>query len=385
MRHTIGIIAAFAICMSITGCGDRTDLPAFKIDVTGECEPATWVITSGDQVNVVRLPEGDIILQLPREETLSIWSDGYLMKKDNSVEWLDLDRDTGEYISSPDLELTSWDTPVAVDPVEKIVYAFGHSTPPTRIIEAHYLLSGLTEQTGTFVATEIETLDVLPCNGWPIFYIDRPVQAGSISTDNEPTRKLRVYGGRHVGGEFPDVLDFFFLKDNMILNRESEGWILFEISGLSVRQRTMSLNLIPGRPRPLARVMDTILIASDEISEGTDKTTGSSLYSYGAYTRDIAEVWNPADMGSAAEILSLTVLDEDDYYIALGSLPEPDELVLVHYHGGDWDETARVKLSEPAIDTSIYLLVEPETDMPSDVDTSEPFDLSAGNSEDGLI
>ncbi len=390
--HPLGLfLLASILSILFLGCGGRK---AQKISLTVlQTPPASvWVITSDETTHIFQLPKVDSILSLPATELLSYWSNGILKKSEGKVEWLELDEATGTYKSVPN-DLTSWIMPIAVDPVERIIYALGHTVPPMRQLEMHYLDGRPSTQAGQLTADEIETLSPLPTNGWPVFYVDRKASPEAVNIDNSPTRKLRVYGGTNIGGEFPNVLGVFFLPDNVVLNREDEGWFLCEIHGATVYQRTMSVDQIPGKLRPLTRIGDIVLIASDEVEGGDpaeatetekdkpadEKVKSCTLYSYGAYTRDVVEVWKATlSNGRPAIILSIAAAGLNDYYMVLGSLPDQKKLTVVHYLNGQTTDVATVTLRKPVESTSIFLLNPPETEG---FETAEP---SAGPTEEAV-
>ena len=339
-----------------TSCRKTEDVPApeavsGELEIVDDADPSIWTITAGDSIYIYRLPSGDLIHSGTSDEILAVWARGMLTKSDGTFEWKDLDLETGEYSPVDGIELTSWNLPVAVDPEERIVYAFEHTVPPSRVINAYRLNGREPVQTASLAAEEIELLDPLPVNGWPVFYVDRPSQEGAISPSDEPTRKLRVYSGRYIGGEFPNVTDVVTLSEDVAIYREDAGWLLFEEFGGMVQQRTMSLGQIEGNPRPLARDGNEILVASEMSS-----SEGSKLYSYGAYTREVSEMPGPSQTSEPGELLALTVKETGEYYAVVGILPEMRTLVLMRFTSDRWIEHARISFDEEITFTEIFFL-----------------------------
>lgn len=345
------VIAAFNVSCRKTEDEPVPRAASGELEIVGDADPAIWTITAGPNVYVYRLPSGDLIQSSASNEILAIWAWGILTKSDGTFEWKDLDLETGEYTPADGLELTSWNVPVAVDPEERIIYAFEHTVPPSRVINAYRLDGREPVQTASLVAEEFELPDPLPANGWPIFYVDRPSQEGAISPTDEPTRKLRVYSGRYIGGEFPNVSEVVILEEDVAIYREDSGWLLFEEFGGMVQQRTMSLGQIEGNPRPLARDGNEILVAAEMLSG-----EGSKLYRYGAYTREVSEMPSPSQTAEPGKILALTVKETGEYYVVVGILPEIRTLVLMRYTGDRWIEHARISFDEEISSTEIFFL-----------------------------
>lgn len=356
----IGLIAAVA-CL---GCRGRPETRPV-IESLAAPPPCVWEFTvprPRSDKKTVHLywfsPDGEII-ETSQDDVLAFWSDGMLVKDGVEVDWLDFDPETESYVADPDADLTSWDTPVAVDPEKRIIYALAHMVAPSRKIEAHFLDGSEPEHVNQFTADEVETVDPLPNKGWTLIYVDRPGQATAATIDKKPTRRLRVYGGDKLGGEFHDVQSFFILEGCVVLNRE-EGWFLLEPGAgpMGVSNRTMSLSQIPGRPRPLARFEDTIVVASDELADDGETVTGCRLYTYHVYMRSVEEIWDSSEAGEQIAILSLAVRGLNDYLIVVGSFPESKRLTLGRLKDGDWSPLASADLPTPATSTEVFALGE---------------------------
>ncbi len=380
-RLIICLLLVVAACLIAPGCRKPgASEEATGLQIIAEGHPSTWVIRTEKSLLVYELPSGRRLHSGPDEEVLAVWADGMLKAKDSTVDWLDLEPESGEYVSNPGVDLTSWNTPVAVDPEARIIYAFEHSVPPTRVIKAHYLDGRDPEHSTQHTAEEFETLHPLPVNGWMAFYVDRPSHAGAITPEEIPTRRLRVNHGRLIGGEFPEALGVYFLRDCVVVNQMEQGWLLLEDGAPGVvDKRTMSLGQIAGSLRPLARDENTILIAADELSDDGETVVGSSLYSYGAYTRQVSEIWDPSAMDGRWKILSLTVREHEDYYIVLGSLPDARTIMLVRLFEGEVEEFVRFSSGEPVVDATLFLTEADELEL------SLPIEVSAmgeGSMED---
>jgi len=379
------LIIAISLSVCLQACWGPKIPDNTQIVVTGDMLPAIVTVRSENddardrnELEIFMLPEGRLISQVPLDELQSIWSDGMLIMRDGSVEWLDLDRETGEYVPNPAYQLTSWETPVAVNSDENILYAFAHTVPPGREIHAYYGDGRESERVGQLAADEIEVLDELPSNGWPVFYVDRPGQAGAVMVDQSSTRKMRVYGGSYLAGEYPDVLDIFFLEKDVVLNRETEGWIFCEITYPLISSRTMSLDTIPGDPRPLARDGDVILFASYEEAECCPGETESILFAYGVYTRTLEEIWNPSQWGDPLRILSMAVVGPGDYYIVTDRQTLPGLFDIWRFREGTATEVANGRGATESSEVRIYLLDEGTGGIG---ELPETVDISAGNTE----
>jgi hypothetical protein len=379
-KHLISAVLILTVLVApAVGCRKGRESPAKTgLDILMESDPAVWSITSGGTTQILDLPSGKVSYEGSADEVLAVWVDGILKKTDSTVEWLDYDPGSGGYESNPGVDLTSWETPIAVDPVARIIYAFGHSVPPSRVIQEHYLDGREPREVGQLVADEVEVFSPFPSNGWPVFYVDRPGQAGAITIDESPTRKTRIYGGEHIGGEYPDVLEVFFLRNEVAVKLESEGWVFMEIDGRVVEKRTMSLGQIPGVPRPMARVGDAVLVAADDLADDGVTVTGSRLYLYGLYSRTVDLVWDPVDLMPPAKILALAVKASGDYYIVLGSPPDMKILTLVRYRGDSVEIIASLTLPEPVTATSVFFI------PPAEPELAPPIEVSVGTGEDAV-
>jgi hypothetical protein len=319
------------------------------------------------------MPENRMVLEASADEVLSYWGNGYLSKIGGKVEWHDLNPFDSTYSVNPGLTLTSWDVPIAVDPLAKTVYAFGNAVKPSLRIELHIL--GETEPSlgNELVADTYELLTPLPSNGWPVFYVDRPSQAGTaIASEDASTKKLRVYGGTTVGGEISNVKGVFIL-DYAVAVENDTGWLLYQRMGpYDVPSRTMSLGQIPGNPRPLALLGDTLLVASDTFSEDGKTQTGCALYTYGIYTRLVQQIWDASSTGAVSKILTLTPVEPDDFLVVLGSLPDLKILTLGNLENNTWNSQSTATLSNPLTSTQVFLLpVETELTYPESTVTQE--------------
>jgi len=379
-KHLIlSVLLVLVFVTPAVGCRRGQESPVKTgLEILEESDPTVWSITSGDTIRILELPTGKVRYEGPADEVLAVWVDGILKKADSTVEWLDCDPESGEYEPNPGVDLTSWETPIAVDPVARIIYAFGHSVAPSRVIQEHYLDGREPREVGQLVADEVEVFSPFPSNGWPVFYVDRPGQAGAITIDQSPTRKMRIYGGEHIGGEYPDVLEIFFLQNEVVVNLESEGWVFMEINGRVVGKRTMSLGQIPGVPRPLARVGDAVLVAGDDLADDQVTVTGSKLYLYGLYSRAVDLVWDPVDLMQPAKILAVAAKASGDYCIVLGSLPDMKVLTLVRYRDDNREITARMTLLEPVTSTSVFFI------PPAEPVFAPPIEVSVGTTEDAV-
>lgn len=379
------LLAAFISILFIISCEQveksaPSPLESHPLEITGSPDRAIWSITIDGTIDIYEFPSGNRIYSGPEDEVLTSWDTGMLTRRDGEFQWWDLDLDTGEYNPVDELDLTSWHTPVAVDPQERIIYTFEHTVPPTRTIKAHYLDGRVPERTAEIVAEEIETLDPLPANGWPIFYVDRPSQAGAVTPEDEPTRKLRIYSGDNIGGEFPNVTYIQTLGDDVAIHSDDTGWMLLEEKLGIVERRTMSLGQIPGNPRPLARDGNVILVASEQPSADGETEGGSALYRYEAYIRSVSEMPGPSKPDEPGKILSISVREPDEYYAVVGILPEMRTLALFRYIDEKWVEDARITLEDEPDSTRILFLRSPE--LPFSESPGDPIGGSGGNADD---
>ena len=127
------------------------EVAPFEIEELSAPPPCTLALTLGDPsaanrtFHVFRFGgssgENGNVFSGPRHEILAVWGDGLLAAGDGTVEWLDFDASTGVYVPNPNVDLTSWDTPVAVDPTDRVIYTLGHTVLPSRKLEALRLSS----------------------------------------------------------------------------------------------------------------------------------------------------------------------------------------------------------------------------------------------------
>jgi len=388
------IIFLAAILFIIFRYGGSANGP--DLSISENTEPVMWVVTSGESRYFFMLPDSlDPIRTEPVSEILTYWNGGFLRRFEGVTEWYEWDSETSQFIADPGVDLTEWENPVAVDGDGRIIYAFEHTAPPVRKVSKHLLDGTEPETVITIAAEEVELIAPLPSNGWPVFWVDRPSQAGAVTVNDEPTRKLRIQRDGNVGGEVPDSLGFYFLEDNLVVNREEEGWILYEPRASSISQRTMSIDTIEGDLTPLERVYNTILISADTTDDSGANL--STLYSYEIYaTRTIREIWNTSVLDFEAHIMNLAVLGSDEYYIIVGRMPELRNIVLIHYRDGEWSEIVASVFPEPVTDADIFLLdsadpgsvvledIDEETGPIEDlraVDISDKYQISTGEAE----
>jgi len=352
LNKLLPIVISMMICATAIGCPPKPAPLSAAFESDSNIDPITVVITTEKEVLIGYLPDCTIQSKtFPRDDVLSYWSDGVLLKGTGVPEWMDFDRGKCEFISNPGVDLDQFEKPLSVNPGEKIIYALGHTVPPSRAVEAHHLDGREFDQIGALVADEVEPIWPMPSNGWILFWVDRPDQTGNNPLDDTPTRKLRVYGEGNIGGEFYDVIDYFLINDGLIMNTEKDGWVLFEAENVLVRQRTMSLGQIPGKLRPLARDVDEILIASD-----SPDNTGSVLYTYGAYTRGIGQLWDPSDLLGDVKIHALAVKSPGDYYLIADSTEKPGrEFSIVHLVDGNASVVGTVTFADEARSAQIFV------------------------------
>jgi hypothetical protein len=149
------------------------------------------------------------------------------------------------------------------------------------------------------------------------------------------------------------------LQDCVAL-QDKDGWFLVESNGLgAVTNRSMSLTQILGALRPLARIDDTILVASDQLGSDGKAVVASTLYTYGIYTRLVEKIWDPGSGGSAQKILALTPIGPSDYIAVLGALPDQKVLTMGRLKDGAWEAMAKATLDSQPVNTFVFLI--PET------------------------
>ncbi len=367
------LTAAIILCaVVLTGCPQPGPaIPTIVVHDVEGIEPATWTIITGDTVHIRHIPDRPGSYFGSTEQVLSTWADGILVFREGKLQWVDLNIETGAFEPVPNFEMSGWNDAFGVDPFDRAIYAFGHSVPPSRNIMIQYLDMEEPMYGPQLVADEVEKLYPLTSTGWFAFYVDRPGQANAITIDNSPTRKMRIYHGRVLGAEFPDVLSLFFLEENVVVNREDHGWMLFDSVGALITQRTMSLDQIPGDLRPLSRFDDMIYVATDEVDE-EGNIISSVLWSYGAYSRDVAEVWNPVDTGQSGKIMAMASMGGDEFYIVLGVLPDLKHVSLNRYSAGEVTEVAYASFNDPVTYTQPYFLQTAEEPEALEVSTVEP-------------
>jgi hypothetical protein len=349
-----------------------------RMQVLSAPQDMVWTIVTTppgaeeDSVYFYKYPDATKIFSGPAKDIPAYWGYGYIEKTDAGIEWKDFDPSSGIFNANPGLKLTSWDTPVSVDPSRKTLYCFGYSVAPTRKLEADFLDGREKELVNQLVAEEFELLTPLPTNSWTVFYVDRPKEARNVTPEETPTRKMRIYAGRSLGGEHSGVSEIFLLHDSVVVNKDNE-WILFERGGATgVKNGPMSLSQIPGELSPLARFGDTILVASDQPSGDEKKPAGSVLYTYGVYTRSVQQVWTGSDQNPAQRILAITPVSETEFLVVVGSLPELKALTLGRLKDGNWEPLVKATFRSPATRTEIYFPPQPAPPEPETVQPSTP-------------
>ncbi len=381
VRIAISTLLVAAFVMAACGCPDRGEQEPV-VEIISSPPPSVLAVATGEPDSedawfyVWAFPSGELVHSGPRSEILSIWAGGMLRQGEEGVEWLDLDRETLEYAADPVVELTSWEKPIAVSPKDRIIYAMGHTVPPLRSLRVYFLDGSDFEEVDQLTADVLEPFDMLTSSGWPMFFLDRPGQAGAATPEKRPTRRLRLYHEKDFGGEFMDVYGVYPLSGCVVVHSD-EGWLFLEPGGYpAVVARTMSLGEIPGEIRALARDGDTILMASNSVDEEGEITTTDALYSYGTYTRVAEQIWTPSEPHEPVMILDAEVIGPKDYLMVTGSPSDLSELVLVRLKNGYWSELAKVGMNQPATDVYVFELGEIE------VEAEEPVEVSAGEIED---
>jgi len=341
-------VISILICHVFSGCpGALGQQPG--VEIRSGIVPMTVVIEDAENYHFYFLPGCTEPAVYPKEQVKAYWHGGLLIDGADGVEWLDFDPESCEYVTNPGVDLTKWETPIAVDPGEKIIYAFGHTTPPARAVEAHYLDGREFTPAGSLAAEIVEPLDLFTTNGWPVFRVDRPGQAGTNLLEDIPTRKLRIHSGKYYAGEYYGVIDWFALNDNVIINSESEGWIILEREGIIVRPRTLSFSQMPGELTPYGRAGDELLVYSDELlatphRNGEANEAGRNLFfSYGIYSRAVSEIWEPErtvyDAGS----------DGTDFYALLMAEPYDHVLTVERITSGTPEEIVKISTGRNSI------------------------------------
>lgn len=365
--HSVFLISFIILTIISSGCTKNKSEWTPKMETVGKVPDITWTIITrppGSQNNsmfIYQYPDGTLIENTARDNVLSYWGDGYLYKGESGVEWRELDRKSGDFKQNPGVDLTSWDTPVAVDRKNGIIFSFGHSVKPTRILEAHFL-NGMEKMTvNQLVADEYELLNPLPNNGWSVFFVDRPKQEGAITIHELPTRRMRIYGGTVYGGEYPKVKQVFMLENAVAVEME-DNWYIFQAGGfLGVQNRTMSLRQISGQLRPLSLLDDTLLVASDILDDDGKTAKSSTLHTYGIYTRAVKQIWDASESGFPAKILAFYASAPDDYLIVVGKLPELKKLSLGRLNNGVWEVLANAVLANNVDSTVIFPIIDEES------------------------
>jgi hypothetical protein len=189
---------------------------------------------------------------------------------------------------------------------------------------------------------------------------------------------MRIYGGRSLGGEHAGVSAIYLLHDSVVVKKDNE-WLLFERGGATgVENGPMSLSQIPGELRPLARINDTILVASDQAVGDEKNPAGSVLYTYGVYTRSVEQIWSTSDQNPSQKILAITPVGETEFLIVLGALPQLKVLTLGRLKDGNWEPLVKATLENEVTRTEIDFPPEPAPPEP------EPIQLSAPETEMNL-
>lgn len=385
--YTALMIAAL---FALTGCPESTE-PAPEFEIFSTPPACILAVSTGDiesedsKFYVFAFPEGKLIYSGSRSDVLTIWTNGMLYKGTSDVEWWDLNLISLEYEPDPGVDLTSWNTPIAVHPEERVIFAMGHQVPPLRVLQAHFLDGTEPEEVNRTTADILEPLDMLPSNGWPMFYLDRPGTRFAVTPDDAPTRRLRLFYNREAAGEFSGILGLWPLKGEVIMHRD-EGWYLLEPGDWrGVVPKTMSLDEISGELRPLERDGDSILFGMKETADDSDVATGYKLYRYGAYSRQVEEVWDAWEAVESGEILAGDVIGPDDYLLLLSVSPW-QSLELGRLTRGQWESLGSVTLPEPSAEFFLFLLEEPpivlEPEHPEEFSVVE--DESVHFNSDGL-
>ena len=345
-----------------------------KTETLSPPPPLVWTVTvtppgaKDDSIFFRQYPEDRLIYSGPAKEILAYWGNGFLFKGEKGFEWRDFDPSAAIFNPNPALDLISWDTPIAVDAENKLIFAFGNAVAPNRKIQVHYLNGNEPLTMAEVQMADAEALTPLPINGWPIFYADKPEDKKDKKTDEvTPGRRVRVYSGPTFAGEMKDTLAVYPLQDCVAVEKK-DGWMLFQRAiGVAVPARTMSLSLVPDHPRPVAKLGDLILVASDKLGDDGKTVAATALYSYGIYTRMVEKIWEPPTTGSPQTILAMAVQGSNDYIIVLGSLPDQKKLTLGRLKDGKWEELAKVDLPNKVTRTEVFLLSE----KPEPVETTQ--------------
>jgi hypothetical protein len=361
-------LLGLAICWScsLAGCSRKPVKWEPKTKALAPAPALIWTVTVAppgskeDSIFFKLYPEDKMIYSGPAKEIPAYWGNGFLFKGEKGIEWREFDPGASIYNPNPKIDLTSWDTPIAVDPANKLIYAFGNAVPPNRTIKVHYLNGNEALTMAEVQLPNTEPLSPLPIDGWSIFYIDKPADnkdSKDLKTgDENPGRKIRLYCGATFGSDVKDVLAVYPLTDGVAVEKKNE-WVLFQMgTGMEVPLRTMSMSLIPDHPRPLANFGDMLLVSSDKLGDDKKTINASSLYTYGIYTRMANKIWDPPATGSASSILTLAVLGPNDYIMVLGSLPDLKKLTLGRLKDGKWEELSSVDLPNKVTRTDVFPL-----------------------------
>ena len=146
--------------------------PEFHISTNAAPPNSVVMLVTGETgyegafVTVFNFPGGDQVKSGPLDEIRAAWSDGILVKAEDRYEWYDWDFSTNKYVLDDDLDLSLWQTPMSVDPEQRLVYALGLKTPPARELEVYYLNGRSKESVNSFIAEIVEDIPLLPSNAF---------------------------------------------------------------------------------------------------------------------------------------------------------------------------------------------------------------------------
>ena len=207
------VTVVLSAMMALAGCPQPGYVGPVRFELDGLQDKLTVVAVTDETIYFSMVPDDQSVdfstEILDMENIDGWWADGFLKGTQAGLEWIEITDGTGGADQKSADSLTAWHQPLAIDPDEGIIYSLGHTTPPARAIEAHYLDGREFEQIGAIVADIVEPVWPLPSNGWTLFWVDRPNEGGTNAMEGIPTRKLRIYGGSAIGGEFYDVVDYY--------------------------------------------------------------------------------------------------------------------------------------------------------------------------------
>ena len=305
---------------------------------------------------------------------------------DDGVEWWDLDRETVKFEKAPDSGLTSWDKPIAVSPENRTIYAFAHSVEPLRSIRAFYTDEREPKDIDQFVGDIVETLPMLPSNGWPLVIIDRPGQAGAVTPEKLPTKRLRAYWEERMSGEFTELFGLYPLDGGVVIHRAEGWWLLEPGDWRGVVPRSMSLSHMDGELKPLLKDRGNIVISAEHDLSDDKKVSRCVVYRYGAYTRETVEIWETGKLIEGSRIVAADAIAPDDYLFLLAS-GQDKILTLVRFNGGNAQKLISLQLRKPFSEAFVYSLVPkieepPETELVEETAVEEePEEVPAEGSD----